>query len=286
MIFGRGRGSGRHQQAGEPAQPRHAARRRTREEFGVEPAEDLDEPVTTGPYDISDAPADEQRVDLGSLQVPAVEGVELRVQVDPNGQVQQVALLHRGSVLQLGVFAAPRSEGIWDEVRAEIAEQLRADGAHPHEVDGEYGVELRARVRTPDGPTDVRFVGVDGPRWLLRAVYQGPAGADPTAAGPLAASLHGTVVDRGEQAMPVREPLPLRLPRELSQQAGEAGEPGGAGPTEPGGQQARREVSTMPGPSAVGTVGGKVDGVTPGGASGSGTETRRPAPPRKARRRR
>ena len=28
--------------------------------------------------------------------------------------------------MQLGVFAAPRNEGIWDEVRAEIAESMRA----------------------------------------------------------------------------------------------------------------------------------------------------------------
>jgi hypothetical protein len=87
------------------------------------------------------------------------------------------------------------------------------------ELDGPYGPELRARVRTPDGVTDIRFVGVDGPRWMVRGVYQGPAAADPDQAGPLAACLEGLVVDRGTEAMPVREPLPLQLPSEVAEQA-------------------------------------------------------------------
>ncbi|GAB3846888.1 hypothetical protein GCM10029963_27400 [Micromonospora andamanensis] len=106
-------------------------------------------------------------------------------------------LVHGQSALQLGVFAAPRSEGIWDEVREEIRQSLLADGAAAQEVEGEYGTELHAQVRTEDGLTDLRFVGVDGPRWMVRAVYQGAAATDPAAAGPLAHCLDGLVVDRG-----------------------------------------------------------------------------------------
>ncbi|WP_422752725.1 DUF3710 domain-containing protein [Micromonospora sp. WMMD708] len=172
-----------------------------------------------GPYDVAEAPDDVQRLDLGSLHIPAVPGVEVRVQADPQGVVQQVVLVHGDNALQLGVFAAPRSEGIWDEVREEIRQSLIADGATAQEARGEYGVELHARVRTPDGPTDLRFVGIDGPRWMVRGVYQGAAATDPAAAGPLATCLDGLVVDRGQEAKPVREPLPLRLPREMADQA-------------------------------------------------------------------
>ncbi|MFY1684411.1 DUF3710 domain-containing protein [Micromonospora sp. WMMD730] len=172
-----------------------------------------------GPYDVAEAPDDVQRLDLGSLHIPAVPGVEVRVQADPQGVVQQVVLVHGDNALQLGVFAAPRSEGIWDEVRDEIRQSLIADGATAQEARGEYGVELHARVRTPDGPTDLRFVGIDGPRWMVRGVYQGAAATDPAAAGPLATCLDGLVVDRGQEAKPVREPLPLRLPREMADQA-------------------------------------------------------------------
>ncbi|WP_433348514.1 DUF3710 domain-containing protein [Micromonospora sp. CA-111912] len=188
-----------------------------------------------GPYDVAEAPDGVQRLDLGSLQIPAVADVEVRVQADPEGVIQQVVLVHGESALQLGVFAAPRSDGIWDEVREEIRQSLFNDGAAAQEVQGEYGPELRARVRTPDGLTDLRFVGVDGPRWMVRGVFQGAAATDPAAAGPLAECLDGLVVDRGQEAKPVREPLPLRLPREVAEQAGEqAGEggPGAPGPIE------------------------------------------------------
>ncbi|MEU2611716.1 DUF3710 domain-containing protein [Micromonospora sp. NPDC007271] len=195
---------------------RHAGAERTTE---VLESEETGEPTPSarGPYDISEAP-DEPRLDLGSLQIPAVPEVEVRVQADPQGVIQQVVLVHGENALQLGVFAAPRSEGIWDEVREEIRQSLFNDGAAAQEAEGEYGTELRARVRTPDGLTDLRFVGIDGPRWMVRGVYQGHAASDPAAAGPLALCLNGLVVDRGQEAKPVREPLPLRLPREVAEQ--------------------------------------------------------------------
>jgi hypothetical protein len=122
-------------------------------------------------------------------------------------------LVHGESALQLGVFAAPRHDGIWDEVRDEIRKSLFNDGVAAEEVSGRYGAELRARVRTPDGLTDLRFVGIEGPRWLVRAVYQGPAAVDPDSVRPLVECLEGVVVARGQEAKPVREPLPLRLPQ-------------------------------------------------------------------------
>jgi hypothetical protein len=171
-----------------------------------------------GPYDVTEAPAGIAHLDLGALRVPAVEGVEVRVQADNDGNIQQVVLVSGESGLQLGVFAAPRSEGIWDEVRAEIRKQLFTDGVAAEEVEGVYGTELRARVRSPEGLTDIRFVGVDGPRWLVRAVYQGPAAVDPSVAPALVECLENLVVVRGNEAMPVREALPLQLPKDLAEQ--------------------------------------------------------------------
>lgn len=188
-------------------------------------------PPEHGPYDSSQAPEGVQRLDLGSLLIPAVEGVEVRVQANPDGSVEQIVLVHGNSALQLGAFAAPRSEGIWDEVRAELAATMKADGTVPHEFDGPYGVELAARVNTPEGTADVRFVGVDGPRWMVRALFQGLAAADPAQEGVLGECLRGVVVVRDEEARPVREALPLRLPREMAEHAerhaaeGEAPEP-------------------------------------------------------------
>ena len=196
-----------------------------------ETAEAMEGPVIPerGPYDVSAAPSGVQRLDLGSLQIPAVPGVEVRVQASPDGVIQQVLLVHGSNALQVGVFAAPRSEGIWDEVRQQIRQSVTNDGGTAHETEGEYGVELRARVKGPEGPTDIRFVGIDGPRWMVRGAYYGPAATDPSAAGPLAECLAGLVVDRGKEAKPVGEPLPLRLPRRpqvgAQPSAGQAGSP-------------------------------------------------------------
>ncbi|MEU4556792.1 DUF3710 domain-containing protein [Actinoplanes sp. NPDC023936] len=171
-----------------------------------------------GPWDAKHAPEGVQRLDLGSLQIPAIEGVEVRVQANPEGGVEQVVLVDGESALQLGVFAAPKTEGIWDEVRAEIVAAMTSDGVAPQEVAGKYGTELRARVTTPEGPADVRFVGVDGPRWMIRALYQGAAAADPGREGVLGEVLSGLVVVRDDEPRPVREPLPMRLPKEMAQQ--------------------------------------------------------------------
>jgi hypothetical protein len=180
-----------------------------------------------GPYDLSEAPQDERgRLDLGALQVPAVAGVEVHLQAGPDGRVQQVVLAHEGSRLQLGAFAAPRSEGIWDEVRQTLREMLQANGATPKEVEGEYGPELTARVSDGSNTVDIRHVGIDGPRWFVHGVYIGNAAQDPTTAGPLRDVLHGLVVDRGKDAMPVQEALPLRLPAEAAAQLAEAQERG------------------------------------------------------------
>ena len=187
-----------------------------------------------GPYDLKHAPDGVQRLDLGSLLIPAVDGVEVRVQANPDGGVEQIVLVDGDSALQLGVFAAPRSEGIWNEVREEIRETMTADGIAPREIDGPYGVELTARVNTPDGPADVRFVGVDGPRWMVRALYQGAAASDPAREGALGVVLSGLVVVRDQEARPVREALPLRLPKEMAEQAEQAAAQEGAQEAAPG----------------------------------------------------
>jgi hypothetical protein len=120
--------------------------------------------------------------------------------------------------MQVSAFAAPRRAGIWDEVRSEIAEQLGAGGGRAVDADGPFGTELHAAV-----PTEVpgqgrllapaRFVGVDGPRWFVRALLTGPAAIDGAASAPLLQALRSVVVVRGTEAMAVRDPLPLRLPK-------------------------------------------------------------------------
>jgi hypothetical protein len=172
---------------------------------------------------VNQAPEDDQpRFDFGALRIPAVAGVEIQLQAGPQGQIQKVQLAHAGSALQLAAFAAPRSEGIWDEIRATLRSSLVSGGARPREVDGEYGPELCARVKDTSGTMEVRHVGIDGPRWFVHGVYLGAAATDPERAGPLRDVLRGLVVDRGAEPRPVSEALPLRLPPEAAAQLAEA----------------------------------------------------------------
>ncbi|BCY14337.1 DUF3710 domain-containing protein [Actinoplanes sp. L3-i22] len=209
-MFSRKRGAAKHVRAADA--PPSKALAQSLASDGDAPAPEF------GPWDAEHAPGDVQRLDLGSLLIPAIEGVEVRVQANPEGGVEQVVLVDGESALQLGVFAAPKTEGIWAEVREEISSAMIADGVEAREVTGRYGIELVARVTTPDGPADVRFVGVDGPRWMVRALFQGAAAADPAREGVLGVALEGLVVVRDNEPRPVREPLPLRLPAEMAEQ--------------------------------------------------------------------
>ncbi|GAB3839973.1 hypothetical protein GCM10029963_07840 [Micromonospora andamanensis] len=167
-----------------------------------------------GPLDGPTESPKVQRLDLGSLQIPAVDGVEVRVSTDSNQNVQQIVLVHKTSALQISAFAAPVDEGIWDEVRSEIAQKLTESDSTVEEIVGDYGVALHAVIATEDGQNELLFIGVDGPGWMFRGVFQN-AGRVPDPTAPLSQCLRQLVVHRGDKVLPVREPLPLHLPPQL-----------------------------------------------------------------------
>ena len=192
-------------------------------------------PRPNGPWDVAEVgqPA-EGRVDLGGLLVPIIEGMELRVEV-ADEQIVAATVIAGQSALQLQPFAAPRNEGIWVEVRQEIASGVTQGGGLADPADGPLGPELRAHVplELPDGTQGtqlVRFVGCDGPRWFLRGVLSGEAAVKPETAAALEEVFRGVVVVRGSDPMAPREPIPLRLPPDaVTQQEGEETEDGEEG---------------------------------------------------------
>jgi hypothetical protein len=175
--------------------------------------------VTTGPYDERDAPADErQRIDLGAVRIPVGNAYDVRLDLNEAQQVISATLSGREGTMQLGVFAAPRNEGIWDDVRAEIAESLNAQRrGSATEADGPFGAELRAELPADSGKGTVpaRFLGVDGPRWFIRALIAGPVANDPIKVKPFEEAFRGCVVVRGSEPLPVRDPVPLQLPSDI-----------------------------------------------------------------------
>jgi len=215
--------------AGEDSKSTRAARAKEPATPAEPPAKEPPKPRGFGPYDVTEAPRGQEVLDLGALRIPAVAGVEVHLQAGPEGQIQQVQLAHGGSRLQVAAFAAPRTEGIWDDIRETLREALVSAGSKPREGEGEYGPELTARVSEGDSAVDVRHIGIDGPRWFVHAVYIGAAAVDPDQAGPLRDVLRGLVVDRGVEARPVSEGLPLRLPPEAAAQLAAANDGGSSG---------------------------------------------------------
>lgn len=171
-----------------------------------------------GPWDVSEVESSEAYVDLGGLWLPGRDGMELRLEVEEEtGRVIAATVQLGSSAVQLQAFAAPRREGIWDEIRKEIASSVTRQGGTADEVPGVFGRELLARVpsRTSDGRTThqpARFAGIDGPRWFLRAVFHGEAAYEAEQALELETLVREVVVVRGSEAMAPRELLTLRLP--------------------------------------------------------------------------
>lgn len=176
----------------------------------------------TGPFDrseVDDTLGD--RLDLGSLWLGVVGGAQLRIEVDPQtSEIQAVTTDLDGSAMQVQAFAAPRTRGIWRTIRTEIADSVAARGGEIAERRGPLGAELLTRLpsRGPDGRVatqEMRFIGVDGPRWFLRGVLTGPAATADDAAEPFYDMIRRSVVVRGDDARPPREMLPLRMPADL-----------------------------------------------------------------------
>ncbi|MFD1814039.1 DUF3710 domain-containing protein [Rhodococcus gannanensis] len=173
-----------------------------------------------GPYDVTDfddvEPAD-GRLDLGSVLVPVPDGGQIQVEMAPDGSPQAVHLVTRFGRITVAAYAAPKSPGQWREVTADLTESLRGDNATVSVEGGPWGRELHAV--TPNA--DLRFIGIDGYRWMIRCVVAGPAGSagvDSDLARVAREVLRETVVRRGDDPHPVRTPLPVVLPQVLADQ--------------------------------------------------------------------
>lgn len=165
-----------------------------------------------GPFDEVAPDDDIERVDLGSLLVPKLPGTEIRLEGTAQAGPVGVLVVDGRSGVHLVACSAPRTEGLWDEIREALQAGLPENATNVREAPGELGTELRAEVHTPQGIQYVRFIGIDGPRWMLRAVISGAAGDDPSLDALLVRVIRATVVVRGEEPLPIRQPLELRIP--------------------------------------------------------------------------
>jgi hypothetical protein len=176
-------------------------------------------PPAVGPFDADDLPDDGvERVDLGSLLIEPEEGRELRLQVDENtGEVQSVMLASPDGAVELRAFAAPRGGDLWSDVRPKIAADMAQHGGVATEREGRFGTELvcQLAVTRGDGTSGTqpsRIIGINGPRWMLRATLLGRPATDLEGAGSWEDTITRIAVRRGAAAMPVGDLLPVTLP--------------------------------------------------------------------------
>ncbi|GAB3130458.1 DUF3710 domain-containing protein [Glaciibacter psychrotolerans] len=174
---------------------------------------------TAGPLDEAEANPVRPYVDLGGVKILPREGLHLRLEIEEGSKrVVAIGLDYAGSTLQVQPFAAPRSIGLWHEIRDQIADQIGKQGGTTTLREGPFGPELVAEipVAAGQGSTEstrlARFIGVDGPRWFLRGVIAGEGALNPEAAAHIEDLFRSIVVVRGSTPMPPRDLIPLRMP--------------------------------------------------------------------------
>ena len=196
----------------------------------VEPPEDEieDEVVEPsvrahGPWDSSekDVGDDSAYLDFGSLLIRGRPGFNLQMPADDDqGTIGSVVLVTENSGLELRAFADARSGGLWDAVRADLEDEAKRLDGEAQQVDGPFGPELHVKVpvTTPDGekgfqPT--RIIGIEGPRWMLRATFLGQEALEPSDDSLLMQALHDVVVVRGDEPRAPRDALLVTIEEDL-----------------------------------------------------------------------
>lgn len=174
--------------------------------------------AATGPFDFRDIEDTGEYLDFGSILVKPVAGMKVRMDVEQgNKRVIAVSLEVADSRIQLMAFAASKSTSLWPGIREKITSDIKGQNGEIFTRDGEHGEELLAKVpqQLPDGRAGhvaLRFVGVDGPRWFLRAVIGGAAIGDEESSKLIDDLLRQVVVNRGDKPLPPAELLPLNVP--------------------------------------------------------------------------
>lgn len=168
----------------------------------------------SGPYDISDPDAPEgEYLDLGGLKILGKSGLSMRLIPSPDQKnIADLAFSYGSSSLQLTLLASPRRVQFWQELRSDILSSQK--GAT--EKEGTFGPEVYFTTKVREGveiPT--RIVGVDGPRWMLRGIFAGPAAEGGEEKDYLDDFFSTVIANRGTEPLAPGDPVPLIFPPQL-----------------------------------------------------------------------
>jgi len=176
-----------------------------------------------GPFDVEDfddpSVATVGRLDLGSVLIPLPEAGQVQVELTQQGVPSAVWVVTPNGRFTVAAYAAPKTPGLWRDVASELADSLRKDSTQVQIQDGPWGREVVGGAPGAEGQAGVvRFIGVDGYRWMIRCVVNGPQDNADALAKEARNALADTVVRRGETPLPVRTPLPVELPEPMANQ--------------------------------------------------------------------
>jgi len=202
-----------------------------RKERAESASPDVEEPPEPEPVDVrADGPWDSAEkdvgddpayLDFGSLLIRGRPGFNLQMPTDDDqGTIGSVVLVTEDSGLELRAFADARSGGLWDTVRADLVEEAQRLEGQAEKVDGPFGAELRVGVPVtlPDGQEGVqptRILGIEGPRWMLRATFLGQEALEPRDESLLMDALRDVVVVRGDEPRAPRDALLITIGEDL-----------------------------------------------------------------------
>ena len=104
--------------------------------------------ATAGPLDESEANAVRPYVDLGGVKILPRPELGLRLEVEESSKrVVAVSLDYKGSTLQVQPFAAPRTAGLWHEIRLQTMDQVCRQGGRITERSAPFAPELFSEIR-------------------------------------------------------------------------------------------------------------------------------------------
>ena len=187
------------------------------EERDVE-EEELEEseegPQRPGPYDASDPDVPEgESLDLGALKILGKPGLSMHLSPSPDRKsIVDLTFSYGSSSLKLTLLASPRRVKFWEELRRDILSSQKGS----REAEGAFGPEIFFETKVREGveiPT--RIVGVDGPRWMLRGIFAGPAATGGEEKEFLDSFFSTVIADRGKEPLAPGDPVPLIFPPQL-----------------------------------------------------------------------
>jgi hypothetical protein len=186
--------------------------------------------MNQGPFELSAEIDTSSMLDLGAVFLPNIPGLEVHLDLDPRSGLGKSVSMHLNmTIAEVQIFAAASNEDLWAGMRDAITSGLREQKVDCTVEMGRFGTEIHAVMPTVDLDGNahvqpVRFVGVRGSRWLVRAVISGDGALSGTSrnseAGPdIDEVISKLVINRGDEPLPPGERLALRSPSKSSEES-------------------------------------------------------------------